>query len=84
LINSYNDSSYYSRTMYITVDVKPGQKKEIVEELEPGHLLVHVKAPATKGKANRAVIKALKRYYGGEVYLISGHTSSRKIFEVEK
>lgn len=70
--------------MIITVDVKPGQREENVEVIEENHLLVHVKAPASKGKANKALIKLLKKHFGRQVYLVSGHTSNRKIFEVEE
>lgn len=70
--------------MYITVDVKPGKRVEAIEEIDKKHFLVHVKEPANKGKANKAVIKLLKYYFNKEVKLISGHTSSRKILEVEE
>ncbi len=70
--------------MYITVDVKPSQRFEAVEEIDEKHFLVQVKEPASKGKANKAVIKLLKRYFNREVRIVSGHTSSRKIFEVEE
>ena len=70
--------------MYITVDVKPNQREESVEKIDESHYLVQVKAPADKGKANRAVIKLLKKHLGKQVSLVSGHTSSRKIFEVEE
>jgi uncharacterized protein (TIGR00251 family) len=70
--------------MYITVDVKSGQREEGVEEIDETHYLVQVKVPASKGKANKAVIKLLKSHFGKEVYLVSGHTSSRKICEVKE
>ena len=70
--------------MIITVDVKPGQREESVQSICEDHLLVKVKAPASKGKANKAVIKLLKNHYGCQVFLVSGHTSSRKVFEVEE
>ena len=70
--------------MIITVDVKPGQRKEHIEEIGEDHILVYVKAPASKGKANKSVIKLLKKHFGEQVFLVSGHTSSRKIFEVEE
>ncbi len=70
--------------MYITVDVKPSQREEGIEKIDEAHYLVQVKAPADKGKANRAVIKLLKKYFDKQVSLVSGHTSSRKVFEVEE
>ncbi len=70
--------------MRITVDVKPKAKKDIVEQLAPDHYMVHTRAPASKGKANVAVTKLLKKHLGKPVSIISGHTSSRKIFIVEE
>lgn len=70
--------------MYFTVDVKPNQREENVVRIDENHLLVYVQAPAIKGKANKAVIKLLKKYFGKQVFLVSGHTSSRKIFMIEE
>jgi len=70
--------------MYFTVDVKPNQREENIVRIDENHLLVHVQAPAIKGKANKAVIKLLKKYFGKQVFLVSGHTSSRKIFMIEE
>ena len=68
--------------MRITVDVKAGSNKDSVEEIGSNHYLVHVKAPRSKGKANVAVSKILKKHLGGYVELVRGHTSTRKIFEL--
>ena len=70
--------------MRIIVDVKPKAKKDSVEAFSEDHFLVHVRAPASKGRANVAVTKLLKKQLGKPVSLISGHTSSRKIFVVEE
>jgi uncharacterized protein (TIGR00251 family) len=68
--------------MFITVDVKPGQREKKIHVINEKHIILYVKAQAIKGKANREAIKILRNYYGKHVILISGHTSSRKIFEV--
>jgi len=70
--------------MYFTVDVKPNQREENIVRIDENHLLVHVQALAIKGKANKAVMKLLKKYFGKQVFLVSGHTSSRKIFMIEE
>lgn len=70
--------------MRIIVDVKAGSKTESVEDIGTNHYLVHVKAPRSKGKANVAVIKILKKHLGGNVELVRGHTSTRKIFYLTK
>ncbi len=69
--------------MRIVVDVKAGSNRDAVELLEDGHYLVHVKAQPRKGKANAAVMKLLKKELGAPVTLLMGHTSSRKVFEVD-
>lgn len=70
--------------MRITVDVKPKARKDNVEEISTNHYLVHTRAPASKGKANVAVTKLLKKHLGKQVSIVSGHTSSRKVFLVEE
>jgi uncharacterized protein (TIGR00251 family) len=69
--------------MRITVDVKADSREESVEELGEGHYLVRVKAPRRKGKANAAVLKVLRRHFGRHAEILSGHTSTRKIVELE-
>lgn len=66
----------------IAVDVKTGSNFESIEKIGENHYLVFVKEQPKKGKANKAVIKALKDYFDKQVFLVTGHTSSRKIFEV--
>ena len=70
--------------MRIIVDVKPKARKDNVEQVAENHYMVHTRAPATKGKANVAVTKLLKKFLGKPVTIVSGHTSSRKQFEVEE
>ena len=70
--------------MRIIVDVKPKTKKDLVEQLSENHFLVHTRSPASKGKANAAVTKLLKKHFDKPVSIISGHTSSRKLFMVEE
>ncbi|MCX6655061.1 MAG: DUF167 domain-containing protein [Candidatus Bathyarchaeota archaeon] len=68
--------------MRIIVDVKAGAREEDIEKTGEGHYIVKVKAPPKKGKANQAVLKLLKKYFGMQVTLISGATSTTKIIEV--
>jgi uncharacterized protein (TIGR00251 family) len=70
--------------MRITVDVKTKAKKDSVEQVAENHYLVHTRAPALKGKANVAVTKLLKKHLGKQTNILSGHTSSRKLFTVEE
>ena len=70
--------------MIIIVDVKPGQQENIIEKISDDHFIVQIKAKAIKGKANKAIIKLLKKYFGKQVFIVSGQTSNRKIFEIEE
>lgn len=65
----------------IEIKVIPNAAAEEVIEAEP--LIVKVKEPPTKGKANRAVIKVLARYFNANVRIVSGAQSRRKIIEIE-
>lgn len=69
--------------MRIVVDVKAESREEGVEDLGDGRYLVKVKAPRKKGKANSAVLKLLKKHFGRRAIIVSGHTSTRKIIELE-
>lgn len=68
----------------ITIDVKTSSRQEGVEEIGENHYIVRVRAPRKKGKANMSVVKILKRHFGRPVFIISGHTSTRKIVEIEE
>lgn len=71
--------------MRISVKVKPSAKKETVEQLLDGSLLVSVKAPAAEGKANARVAKVIARHFGVApscVSIVSGASSRTKRVEV--
>ena len=70
----------------VSIRVKPGSKKENLIQISEGNgiiLLVEVKAPAVKGKANTAVVKLLKKRLKKRVEIIKGLKSSEKIIEIE-
>ena len=68
----------------ITIDVKAESREEGVEEIGEGMYVVRVKATRMKGKANAAILKLLRRRFGCHVFIVSGHTSTRKIIELEE
>ena len=71
--------------MKLFIAVKPRSKEESVEKIDDKHFIVRVKAPAREGKANKAVIKALARYFEvtpAQVEIVSGHASRRKIIAI--
>jgi uncharacterized protein (TIGR00251 family) len=66
----------------VSVMVHTGSRMEKVEEQADGSLVVWVKAEATKGKANLAVVKLLSRHFRAKVRILSGITSRQKTVEV--
>jgi len=67
----------------ITVDVKADSREDKVEKTGENTYLVRVKAARKKGKANIAVLKLLKKHFKHSATIISGHTSTRKIIDIE-
>ena len=57
--------------------------KEAVIEAEQ-LVVVRVKEPPTRGKANKAVVKVLSRYFNANVRIVSGTKSRRKIVAIEE
>lgn len=70
--------------MRIIVEVKPGSIKEKVILIEDNKYRVEVKAKPEKGKANKAILKLLKKYFGKEVVMIGGYTSNIKLLELNE
>jgi len=71
--------------MKVFIKVHPNSKTESVTKRDDGGLDVRVKAPATEGKANKAVIAVLSKYFDVPKSLISikvGQASKSKIIEI--
>ena len=64
----------------IAIKVIPNSKTEEIIDAEP--MILRVKEPPTKGKANKAVVMLLSRYFNADVRIVSGAKSRRKIVEV--
>ena len=67
--------------------VKPNAKREGVERLSDGTLRVAVRAPATEGKANSAVIALLAQHFSvrkSAVRIVTGLRGRKKLAEVEE
>lgn len=62
------------------IRVFAGAGKDDVSEKD-GTLVVRVRAPAQDNRANVAVLKVLRKHFGKDVRMISGHKSKRKIVE---
>ena len=71
--------------MRVKVCVKPNASKSEVVGYEDDCLVVRVAAPPKEGKANKELLKVLKKYFKAKkVEIVSGHTSRVKIVEVLK
>lgn len=71
--------------MHIVVKAKPGAKRDTVERIDSTHFAVSVRAPATEGRANAAVERALADYLDiplSRVRVVKGFTSRAKVVEV--
>lgn len=71
--------------MKIQVIVKPNTKHEKIERIFPGEYRVAVKAPATEGKANEAVVKALASHFEvpkSSVTILHGGKGRKKVVEI--
>lgn len=50
--------------------------------LEGSQVIIHVKDPPLKGKANKTVLKILRKYFKTKITLESGHTSKKKVIRL--
>ncbi len=72
--------------MKIFVKVKPKSREEKVEEIDRNYLKIWVKEPAIKGRANKALIDVLSRYFSvspSRINIISGLKSRDKIINID-
>jgi uncharacterized protein YggU (UPF0235/DUF167 family) len=73
--------------MRILVKAKTCSKKPAVTVVDASHLIVAVKELAVDNKANVAILSAVARHFAvslGQVRIVSGRSSTRKIIEIEK
>lgn len=71
--------------MKVSVIAHPNAKRPRIEKDLLGTLHVYVSEPPLDGKANKAVIDALAKYFQikrNSVLLLSGEKSKNKLFEI--
>lgn len=71
--------------MYLKVKVFPGAKKEVCHQISFDLFEVSVKTQPKRNQANRRMVELLAEYLKilpGQIRVISGHHSRRKIVEV--
>ncbi len=72
--------------MKLQIKVIPSSSKDCIVGWLENRLKIKVKAPADRGKANKAVIKLLERNLElakGSISITSGTTSGNKIIEID-
>jgi len=70
----------------LKVKVKPGSRREELQEMPDGSWLAHVKAQPVDGKANAALIALVAAHFGvrkAQVSLRSGAGSRLKLLQLE-
>ena len=71
--------------MKINVKVKPGSRKNDIKVIGPNALEVRVTAAPEKGKANKAVIELLSKYYKvpkSAITILRGEGSREKMIQI--
>jgi uncharacterized protein len=71
----------------LTVHAKPGSRKPGVEKLSEREWTVRVREPATEGKANAAILRAVARELGlppSALRLVRGEGARTKLLEFER
>lgn len=69
----------------VEIKVIPNAPKERIVAVE-GRLRVYVTAPAVDGKANKAVVEVLSKYFGlkkKDVLIVKGEKSREKVVGLE-
>ncbi|MBM3252785.1 MAG: DUF167 domain-containing protein [Candidatus Omnitrophica bacterium] len=72
--------------MIVNIKVVAGAKKNLIKK-ENDYLKAYVNAPAIEGRANKALVELLSRYFGikkDKISIIRGLHSSRKSVEIKE
>ena len=80
-------ASTFERTMKLSIKVIPGASKTEIAGWLGDDLKIRVAKPAQKGQANKAVQKVFSKSLGipvGQIVIVAGQTSSRKIVEIDQ
>ena len=73
--------------MEIKVKVIAGSKNEEIKKIDSNNFIIKVKERPIKGRANKAIIKSLSKYFDltlSEVDIISGINSKNKIIKIHE
>jgi uncharacterized protein (TIGR00251 family) len=68
------------------IKVKPNSRVSLIEQLEGGDWLAHLKSPPVDGKANQELLALVARHFGcrkSAVSLKSGASARTKLVQIE-
>jgi len=71
--------------MRIFVKTKPSSRVEKINKIDDRNFIVTVKEPPAKGRANKAIVKALADYFKisrSDIKIIQGHKSKQKVIKI--
>lgn len=68
--------------MRIKVLVKPRAKEDRLEKVGEDEYVAFVRAPAERGKANRALLKLLAKHFSGQARIVRGWTERDKLVDI--
>ncbi|MHA1220485.1 MAG: DUF167 domain-containing protein, partial [Candidatus Heimdallarchaeota archaeon] len=80
-MNKYDFVREKSEEVIITLHVKPNSKIQSIKLDIDGSMVVYLKSPPDKGKANKELVKLLAKFFdcsSSVVLLVSGQTSRDK------
>ncbi|MHA1940876.1 MAG: DUF167 domain-containing protein [Candidatus Hodarchaeales archaeon] len=63
--------------LQVSVNVKTGQPNNQIY-LEGEKIIIRIKSPPVKGKANKSIVKMAKKIFKRDVIIISGFKSTKK------
>ena len=69
--------------MKINIKVFPNSGREEILKISEGDYKVYLKKPAEDNKANIELLKVLKKHFEGDVKILKGKTTRKKIVDVK-
>lgn len=74
-----------SNGMKIVVTAKTGAREEKIEKFSETEYTVWIKERPVEGKANRAILSVLAKYFkisSANIRIVVGHTTKKKIIDI--
>lgn len=72
--------------MDVNIIAKPRSSQVFIEIMEDNSLVIHVKEPPDKGKANKAILKLISKTFGipsSKMSILRGAKTTSKIIRIE-